>query len=210
MPRLSTKRKLLLELEKNLLTRRTDATICFLLLDSSSEESGRENNGSDYETRSTDDSTGTIEEIINFGLENAIERISSQRYAFPRKPYRKGYSKAVFDRDLQEDDNDGTPPWLTDEDFLQKYRMSRESFKQLLDLIKDYNVFKHVEGWKGRHQAPAAYQLLAGLQKHHLFGISFYHHTSFVNQISNNCSNLFLVDPFVILSSPFIGIITRC
>ena len=79
MPRLSTKRNLLLELEKNLLTRRTDAMLRLLLLDSSSEESGRENTGSDYETRSTDDSTGTIDEIITIGLENAIERISSHK-----------------------------------------------------------------------------------------------------------------------------------
>jgi hypothetical protein len=164
MPRLSTKRKLLLELEKDLLKRRTDATLRLLLLESSSDESSGHEKGSIYETRSTDDSTGTIEEIITIGIEDAIERISSQRYAFPRKPYRKGYSKAVFDRDLQEDDDeDGTPPWLTDEEFLQKYRMNRESFKTLLDLIKDHNVFKHVEGRKGRRQAPAAYQLLVFL-----------------------------------------------
>jgi len=160
MPRLSTKRKLLLELEKDLHERQTYATLRSLLLDSSDESSASEGSGTDV----TDNSTGTIDEIITIGIEDAIERISNQRYAFPRKPYRKGYSKAVFDRDLQEDDDEhGTPPWLTDEEFLQKYRMNRESFKKLLDLIKDHNVFKHVEGRQGRHQAPAAYQLLVFL-----------------------------------------------
>jgi hypothetical protein len=106
--------------------------------------------GSDGE----DSTLGLVEELVTLGMECAYQSISNQRYFFPRKPYRKGYSKVVFEINLvrEEDDENGVPPWLTHDEFVHKYRMNRESFKKLLAMIKDHPVFqrKEDEGKKGR------------------------------------------------------------
>jgi hypothetical protein len=49
----------------------------------------------------------------------------------------------VFDRDLEEEEKEDRtpPPWLSDDEFLEKYQMSHESFNILVDLIKDCSVF---------------------------------------------------------------------
>jgi hypothetical protein len=52
-------------------------------------------------------------------------------------------------------------PWLNDEAFLQKYRMSRKSFYALLDLIKVHPVFHTA---RRRKQAPVAHQLMTWLK----------------------------------------------
>jgi hypothetical protein len=64
----------------------------------------------------------------------------------------------VFNRVLEDDDSTGSnQPWLTNEEFLQNFRMQRGSFVQLVDLIKDHEVFQQ----KGKKkQAPVAHQLL--------------------------------------------------
>ena len=100
MPRLSTKQKVLIELAKDIDRRRSDATLRSLLLESDEENSGADNKIMDETNICIDSSTGTIDEVITLPMEDVFERISRQGYAFSRKPYRKGYSKAVFDRDL--------------------------------------------------------------------------------------------------------------
>jgi hypothetical protein len=100
----------------------------------------------------------SIHTIVDKVVENVKQSILSRRYLFPRKPYRKGYSKMIFERDLREDDDaDGTPPWLTGDEFLHKYRMHCSSFYRLLSLIKNYPAFVS-KGCKKR--APVKYQLL--------------------------------------------------
>jgi len=147
MPRLSIKRKLLNNLEKVIIKRKCLAAIRDLIFDSGD-----------------DSSSGTIDDIITHGMERAYTRISNQRYAFPRKPYRKGYYREVFERDLRDvEDENGSPPWLTEDEFLNKYRLDRESFYELLDMIKEHEVFKHRMGKKGRHQTKVEYQLLVFL-----------------------------------------------
>jgi hypothetical protein len=81
----------------------------------------------------------------------------------------------------EDDDNEGRPndeevvnqeaaqlPWLTDNEFLQKYRMSREAFDFVLSKIKDHEVFhhswRHLRRKKGRRQAPPAHQLMVFLK----------------------------------------------
>jgi hypothetical protein len=32
-------------------------------------------------------------------------------------------------------------PWLTEDEFLQKYKMTKVSFSRIVDLIKDHEVF---------------------------------------------------------------------
>jgi len=57
-----------------------------------------------------DKSIAMLDDLITEGLEEAHVAISQRRYAFPRKPYRKGYIKEVFERYLEaEDKEDGTP-----------------------------------------------------------------------------------------------------
>jgi hypothetical protein len=65
----------------------------------------------------------------------------------------------VFERDLREEAYpDGTPPWLTEDEFLQKYRMHRQSFYRLLSLIENHPAFVS----NGRKkQAPVKHQLLS-------------------------------------------------
>ena len=51
-------------------------------------------------------------------------------------------------------------PWLTDAEFLQKYRVSRSGFRYILDLIKDHAVFDS----KTKRMAPASHQLMVFLK----------------------------------------------
>ena len=56
-------------------------------------------------------------------------------------------------------------PWLTEEEFLQKYRMTRDSFFKLVDLIKDNKVFRRPRtGKKGRKQVPVEHQIMVFLK----------------------------------------------
>jgi hypothetical protein len=53
--------------------------------------------------------------------------------------------------------------WLTEDEFIQKYRMSRESFCRIVDLIQDHPVFKS-RPRHGRKQARVAHQLMVFLK----------------------------------------------
>jgi len=55
-------------------------------------------------------------------------------------------------------------PWLNDTEFLQKCRMSRKNFDQILDRIEDCSVFKKLEGKSGHPQAVVAHQLMVFLK----------------------------------------------
>jgi hypothetical protein len=109
-----------------------------------------------------DDSVGEMQdlykcnELVVDALEITYNKINKKRYMTERKPYCMGL-RNMFDQDLQDWDNeDGSPPWLQEE-FFQKYRMHCESFRKLLDIIKDHPVFQ-TDGVK--QQAPVAHQLL--------------------------------------------------
>ena len=75
----------------------------------------------------------------------------ASRYS-TRGKYRNGDASTIFEEDLKED-----PPWLNDAEFKDKYRMTRSSFRLLVDLIKDHRVFK---GGPRRQQAPVEHQLM--------------------------------------------------
>jgi hypothetical protein len=96
-------------------------------------------------------------ELLVDALELNYNEINAKRYLMERKSYRMSL-RNMFDRDLEDKDNkDGSPPWLQEEEFPQKYRMHRESFCKLLDMIKEHPVF-HTDGVK--KQASVAHQLL--------------------------------------------------
>lgn len=94
----------------------------------------------------------------------AFEEMVSIRYHEPRGSYRKA-DYNVFKEELGflfgDEETEGTArPWLNDDEFRQKYRMSKESFRELYELIKDDRVFKPKRrGKKGRQQAHPAFQL---------------------------------------------------
>ena len=102
-----------------------------------------------------------IEDEIDAWAFRKLCEAESQRYSVQRK-HRK-YSQSQFREDLEESEERGEViPFLTDDEFLQKYRMSRESFKELVGLIKDHEIFKR--GRRGPKQAPPEYQLMVFLK----------------------------------------------
>ena len=69
--------------------------------------------------------------------------MESNRYYLERGPYRSHLrAQHRFEDDLEADDSSEMRAWLTDDEFLRKYRMPREAFDQLLELIKDDPVFE--------------------------------------------------------------------
>jgi hypothetical protein len=104
-----------------------------------------------------EDSMATLNDLIDEAVQRSYRRALNSRYSY-RNSYRKGYSTTVFERVLEEEDDDGgTTPWLTENEFLQHFRMHRSSFAHLVGLIKDHDVFK---GEGNRKQAPIEHQLL--------------------------------------------------
>lgn len=118
-------------------------------------------NASNASSDDVSNDNNCIELFLDEAVKAALDSVTNRRYLFPRKPYRKGRSKLIFKRDLEEeDDNDGRPPWLTNDEFKQKYRMDRHYFFQLVDKIKDHPVFVS----RGRKkQAPVEHQLMVFL-----------------------------------------------
>ena len=85
-----------------------------------------------------------------------LHHLETTRYSTPRK-YRRRYNKSngltEFERDLQT----GEGAWLTEEEFLQKYRMTRENLENLSELVKHHPTFQNTSGNK---QAPPKYQIM--------------------------------------------------
>lgn len=157
MLRTSQRKQVLKQLEQIIKRRKVEAAYQSLLFEDSDNEG--EIFGHD----------GSLHAVMDVMIQAAYDSISSRRYLFDRKPYRKGNSKLIFERDLQEDDGpDGTPPWLTDEEFLHKYRMHRDSFKMIVSLINNHPAFQS----KGRKkQAPVAHQLMVFLYNSSLLSL---------------------------------------
>jgi hypothetical protein len=99
-------------------------------------------NSDDSDYNSFVDVIETTEHIIQC-LQLTQQEICLKRYLSSRKPYCTGMSNRIFNRDLkQHDNNDGSPPWLLEDEFLQKYRMHCDSFTQLLHMIEGHPIFK--------------------------------------------------------------------
>ena len=117
------------------------------------------------------DDDDSLEDAKDSALAAVIREAESRCYLFCSPIYRKGkdrFSQDLDANDEEEDDNmeieAAALPWLNDEEFLQKYRMSRECFDFVLDLIKDHSVFKQLEGKSGRPQTPVVNQLMIFLK----------------------------------------------
>ena len=119
--------------------------------------------------RTVVDDDDSLEDVKDFALASVIREAESRRYLFRSTVYRKGKDRFSQDLDLCEEDDNieveaAALPWLNDEEFLQKYRMSRECFDFVLDQIKGHSVFKKLEGRNGRPQTPVVNQLMVFLK----------------------------------------------
>jgi len=120
-----------------------------------------------------DDSVADATDVV---FASMICEAESRRYLFRNQNYRKSpYDRFKEDLDGNEDSDDDAEdkailneaaklPWLTDEEFLQKYRMSRKSFNCVLNEIKSHSVFKKLEGKSCRPQTPVPNQLMVFLK----------------------------------------------
>ena len=105
----------------------------------------------------------TIGDVLDMAVEGAYKNVCNSRY-IDRQPYRKGMSEDIFRRDLYDDETGDQLPWLTDEEFLQKYRCHRSSLHKLVSLIKDHPVFHPPnERTPCKKQAPVVHQLMVFL-----------------------------------------------
>jgi hypothetical protein len=112
-------------------------------------------------------SDDSMEDEIDVVLHLEYEEMKSRRYLF-RSSYRNGKGNETLQDELGFQDKDKDELlWLNEEDFMQKYRMKRESFEKLVELIQDHSVFKAPTGsaWRGgRKQSPAKHQLACFLR----------------------------------------------
>jgi len=163
MPRTSLRKRALTVLEREHERRQLKQLIHGLHADDSS------SSNEEFEEETDVESEVSVEDVLTHLTGKMLEQSKRQRFMFRPSKYRKGKGKDIMDRDLEEDTSEeGLPPWLTDEDFLQKYRVRRESFYKLLAKIEDHPVFKAPDS-RGRKQASPALQLMAFL---HYLGCS--------------------------------------
>ena len=118
--------------------------------------------------RSSHDDDDSVEDAKDEALVSIIKHCEGKRYLFRSARNRKGRPDRFSD-DLPPDETveqaEDAMEWLTPEEFLQKYRMSRPAFKWVLNQIEDYEEFTTVGNVKeGRPQAPAVHQLMVFLK----------------------------------------------
>jgi hypothetical protein len=106
---------------------------------------------------------------VDLAIAVAITKAENSRFLFRSNRCRTGAAEERFATDLaeegkrgsdDEEDDDTIQPWLNEDEFLQKYRMSRTSFHILLDKIRDHPVFYS----KRRKQSPVSHQLMTWLK----------------------------------------------
>jgi len=82
-----------------------------------------------------------MDDAVDSCLIRSLKVVQSRRYTFRNKHHKR--KTVIFKIDLETYlEHSDEHPWLSDEEFLQKYRMNQESFHKLVDLIKDHPVFK--------------------------------------------------------------------
>jgi hypothetical protein len=142
------------------------------------------------------DEEDSVEEVADCALAAAIREGESRRYLFRRSRYREAKDDR-FEQDLNDyDTEDKTSSleseasaipclWLTEDEFLHKYRVSRKAFGHIVCLIENHPIFQCKT--KGRKQAPIlAHQLMVFLKyigtegsggsnanQHHTFAIGY-------------------------------------
>jgi DDE superfamily endonuclease len=117
------------------------------------------------------DDEDSLEDLKDLATGIILKKVRSRRYLFRSSKYRKSPAVGRFNTDLNfkvqsndevevSSDSDSDLPWLSDDEFLQKYRVTRKSFEAILSLIKDHEVFSS----KTKTMAPPQYQLMVFLK----------------------------------------------
>jgi hypothetical protein len=125
--------------------------------------------------RTMDDEEDSVEDAKDVAVAVAARNAEGRRYLFRQPKYRKGEDRFVADLDADEEpeneeitsleEEEANLPWLTADEFLQKYRMSRQSFSSVLEEIKDHEIFKRKgPRGSGRVPAPVVHQLMVFLK----------------------------------------------
>ena len=112
----------------------------------------------------SESSNSTLEDILLFAYAR-LNSLQGNRY-YDRQSYRpSNYASTRFVADLHPGDAEqtGIAPWLNDVEFLRKYRMPRDAFWKLYELIKEDEVFHPTQGG-GRIQRPISFQLMVCLK----------------------------------------------
>lgn len=120
--------------------------------------------------RVMDDDEDSLEDLKDLAAVVCLSEIRRRRYLQRPSKYRKSPAAERFANDLNTtrtqtgDNNDSSEesemPWLTDDEFLQKFRVTRSSFQFILDKIKDHSVFES----KTKRMAPPQHQLMVFLK----------------------------------------------
>jgi hypothetical protein len=99
--------------------------------------------------RIMDDEEDSVEDLKDLATAVSLSTIRKRRYISRSTKYRKSPAETRFKTDLNDvsssSDSSGTSselPWLSDEEFLQKYRVTRKSFDIILEKIRNHPVFE--------------------------------------------------------------------
>jgi DDE superfamily endonuclease len=118
--------------------------------------------------RMLDDDNDSLEDIKDLATAVCLSEVRKRRYLNRSSRYRKSPAIERFNTDLDDigyhsgssSESSYELPWLTDDEFLQKYRVTRSSFQVLLNKIKDHSIFES----KTKRMAPPQYQLMVFLK----------------------------------------------
>lgn len=112
----------------------------------------------------SDESLADNMDTMNAIAEGEYQEMNARRYT-TREPYRKAKISRTEDDLVPPGEEGFDRAWLSDTEFLEKYRMTRDSFDKIVDLIKDDELFLRKDPRdRGRHQAPVAHQLMVLLR----------------------------------------------
>jgi DDE superfamily endonuclease len=125
------------------------------------------------------DEEDSLEDVKDVASLAMLQSAEGRRYLHRNSTYRKSLANERFTTDLDSssapvpstnhdgnndanisDASDHELPWLNDDEFLQKFRVTREAFAIILDKIKDHPVFES----KTKAMAPPEYQLMVFLK----------------------------------------------
>jgi hypothetical protein len=118
-----------------------------------------------------DDDEDSVEDIKDFASAVLLSEVRKRRFYKRHTRYRKSLAKERFYNDLHIKDahstnrshgSDGSSsrPWLSDEEFLQKFRVTKNGFRRILESIRNRSLFTS----KTKRMAPAEYQLMVFLK----------------------------------------------
>ncbi len=83
----------------------------------------------------------SIEDAFDEYITISLEEAKSTRYHAPRRSYHKSNQICWFKEHLDDDKTGDHLPWLNEDEFLQNYQMSHDSFHKVVKLIENHPIF---------------------------------------------------------------------